>query len=240
MNDGDALMEAILAAPDDDLPRLVYADWLQENGQPERAEFIRVQIELSQLGTDELIPSNSRAVELAAREQTLLALYRDAWLAPIQAERALERHVSHGQFRRGFVEVVWMPARYYLRQAERLLNRTPVRELRVTGASNEDLAELLESPFLGRLDGLDLSYWKQTNTVTHLIFQTRNSASLSQLRLLRVRGCGINDFGARLLANVLFDWPLRELDVAFNPLGDEGLTVLRSRFGAAVRTGPAV
>jgi uncharacterized protein (TIGR02996 family) len=40
-----ALLAAVLANPDDDLPRLVYADWCDENGQPERAEFIRLQIQ---------------------------------------------------------------------------------------------------------------------------------------------------------------------------------------------------
>src|SRR5213078_3097387 len=40
-----ALLAAIRQAPADDAPRLVYADWLDEHGQPERAEFIRVQIE---------------------------------------------------------------------------------------------------------------------------------------------------------------------------------------------------
>ena len=43
---GTALLAAILANPDEDTPRLVYADWLEENGEPERAEFIRVQCEL--------------------------------------------------------------------------------------------------------------------------------------------------------------------------------------------------
>ncbi len=47
--DRDAFMAAILAAPDDDLPRLVFADWLDEHGEPERAEFIRVQCELARL-----------------------------------------------------------------------------------------------------------------------------------------------------------------------------------------------
>lgn len=41
MTTSDALLAAVLANPADDLPRLVYADWLDENGQPERAEFIR-------------------------------------------------------------------------------------------------------------------------------------------------------------------------------------------------------
>ena len=45
-----AFLDAILAHPDDDGPRLVYADWLDEQGQAARAEFIRVQCELARLG----------------------------------------------------------------------------------------------------------------------------------------------------------------------------------------------
>jgi uncharacterized protein (TIGR02996 family) len=47
MTDLEALRLAVLAAPDDDLPRLVYADCLEENGDPDRAAFIRAQIELA-------------------------------------------------------------------------------------------------------------------------------------------------------------------------------------------------
>lgn len=36
-----SLMAAIVAAPDDDLPRLVYADWLDEIGRSEHAEWLR-------------------------------------------------------------------------------------------------------------------------------------------------------------------------------------------------------
>jgi uncharacterized protein (TIGR02996 family) len=39
------LIAAILANPADDTPRLVFADYLQENGEIERAEFIRLHIE---------------------------------------------------------------------------------------------------------------------------------------------------------------------------------------------------
>jgi len=46
--DYDALLRTILANPGDDAPRLVLADWLQEHGQTERAEFIRVQCALAQ------------------------------------------------------------------------------------------------------------------------------------------------------------------------------------------------
>jgi uncharacterized protein (TIGR02996 family) len=49
MSDRDALLAAIRANPDEDAPRLVFADWLQENGDLLRAEFIRVQVELARL-----------------------------------------------------------------------------------------------------------------------------------------------------------------------------------------------
>ncbi|QEL20528.1 TIGR02996 domain-containing protein [Limnoglobus roseus] len=42
MSDGHALLAAVLASPGDDLPRLVYGDWLEENGEPEWAAVIRV------------------------------------------------------------------------------------------------------------------------------------------------------------------------------------------------------
>jgi uncharacterized protein (TIGR02996 family) len=49
MSDEAAFLSAIRSNPDDDLPRLVYADWLDETGDPARAEFIRTQIELAKL-----------------------------------------------------------------------------------------------------------------------------------------------------------------------------------------------
>ena len=44
MPDRESFVQAIAANPADDLPRLVFADWLDENGDPERAEFVRTQI----------------------------------------------------------------------------------------------------------------------------------------------------------------------------------------------------
>jgi uncharacterized protein (TIGR02996 family) len=43
------LIAAVCADPDDDTPRLVLADWLDEHGQTDRAEFVRLQVELATL-----------------------------------------------------------------------------------------------------------------------------------------------------------------------------------------------
>src|SRR5215471_13106330 len=47
MSDRDALLAAIRAQPDEDTPRLVFADYLDEHDEPERAAFIRTQVELA-------------------------------------------------------------------------------------------------------------------------------------------------------------------------------------------------
>jgi len=41
--DGPLMLRRVLEDPADDAPRLAYADWLEESGQEERAEFIRIQ-----------------------------------------------------------------------------------------------------------------------------------------------------------------------------------------------------
>jgi uncharacterized protein (TIGR02996 family) len=66
MNDREILLRAICAAPDDDAPRLAYADWLEENGDSRQAEFIRVQIALARMHSDE--PNRTALME---REQVL-------------------------------------------------------------------------------------------------------------------------------------------------------------------------
>ncbi len=49
MSGEEALLQAIHDSPDDDLLRLVHADWLDDHDQPGRAELVRVQVELARL-----------------------------------------------------------------------------------------------------------------------------------------------------------------------------------------------
>jgi uncharacterized protein (TIGR02996 family) len=93
MNQADAFLQAILEAPDDDTPRLVFADWLDDHDQPDRVEFIRVQIELARLPQYEL---SRRA--LGRREGFLLGKHGKTWAAGLAAL------VKEHHFRRGFVE----------------------------------------------------------------------------------------------------------------------------------------
>src|SRR6516162_6900270 len=72
------LLQAILEAPPDDVPRLIYADWLDENGQPDRAEFIRAQIERASLP-----PGHPRGRALLRREEELLQRHGTTWASAV-------------------------------------------------------------------------------------------------------------------------------------------------------------
>ena len=221
MTDGEALFAAILAEPEEDTPRLVYADWLDENGQPERAAFIRVQVAL------ETAPSQA----LKASEKVLLALHGDTWLAPLKMRGQPLDGGAAGMFRRGFVEIVWLTARAFIEKAPLLFARAPVRELRVTRSTAEDFQSLMTSPRLARLRTLDLSSQQLGDRGVAALVRSQFS---STLKVLRFRGCGISDFGAMALADTDFDRSLRELDLSFNPISESARSALRDKFGEAL------
>jgi uncharacterized protein (TIGR02996 family) len=100
--DRSALLAAIVAQPEDDALRLVYADALQEAGEDDRAEFVRVQCELARmkepnypewLKTNQQERNKWRAFlkvhtayhkklkPLCARESALRAAHESAWRA---------------------------------------------------------------------------------------------------------------------------------------------------------------
>ncbi|MCE9563872.1 MAG: TIGR02996 domain-containing protein [Planctomycetes bacterium] len=69
-----AFLQSIAQNHAENTARLVYADWLQEHGEGSRAEFIRVQCDLS-------LPklTKKRRQTLQARERELLVEHRQAW-----------------------------------------------------------------------------------------------------------------------------------------------------------------
>src|SRR6266545_4543651 len=142
----DAFLRALQDDPDD-TSRLVYADWLEEHGENERAEFIRVQCALANLSEDD----PGRAA-LAEREAALLAKHRAAWLKPLPA---WARDGAY-RFRRGFVDEITATTTQFLKGAANLLKRVPVRAVRLRGA-RQHIEALAACPHLARLTSLDLS-----------------------------------------------------------------------------------
>ena len=120
----DHLLQAIIENPDDDALRLVFADWLEDHGDLERAEFIRVQIELAKL-------PNNRRPELEQRETELLAKNESEWVKPIRD------CVVSWTFHRGFIAEVTVTVDMYKEHTFELLNLAPIRRMWVDGAEVE-------------------------------------------------------------------------------------------------------
>lgn len=155
MSDRDAFHRAIRAAPDDDTPRLVFADWLDDHGDPAWADLIRVQVELEPIH-EEL--DNPRRRELADRETELLARHGDRWLGP--AHDIAAEYPAYGPvFRRGLPESVSLSLDTFLARGGELFAACPtVREVCVYGVAGRG-AELAACPHLARVETLEIADW---------------------------------------------------------------------------------
>src|SRR4051794_40504879 len=95
MADEEAFLQEIAANPEDDTPRLIFADWLEERGDSQ-AEFIRAQCAAARSMAGGSCPPG-----LQHREQELLRERRAASLAVLQT-----LGVRDIRFSRGFVDKI--------------------------------------------------------------------------------------------------------------------------------------
>jgi uncharacterized protein (TIGR02996 family) len=199
MTERDALLRAVCENPDDDTPRLVYADWLQENGSKHdraRAEFIRVQCELAHRGNpfwfdrpflgDQLLFAADRPADaLIARETALLDRHGEAWVREIPV--LLE---PYSRFWRGFIATYAAGGTQWKRDAAKLCRATPIEEvkLRLVGGA---LAGLF-SPRTARLSGLRLECCDPSPTAADFA-ALANTPHLANLKRLGINGGGDRD-----------------------------------------------
>lgn len=141
----EPLLAAIIAEPDDDLPRLVFADWMEENGDPERAELIRLQCRIALLAYDR--PEMKAAT---AREKELIDANWERWMRAFPAW--LRRDRFQHRFVRGFVAGLAVNGVLFAKDGPAVVRMTPIQDLsfkRVTEAA-------LRSPALSSVSGLTL------------------------------------------------------------------------------------
>src|SRR5436190_13556603 len=82
MNDEQALLRSICAEPDDDAPRLVYADWLEERGDP-RADYIRAECLLAQHAAGPCMHTCGDCAQRRVRAQQLRNAHGLDWVLPL-------------------------------------------------------------------------------------------------------------------------------------------------------------
>jgi uncharacterized protein (TIGR02996 family) len=206
----EPFLEAILEAPDDDTPRLIYADWLEERGDP-RGEFIRLQCALTCMPRDD-----PHFVEGHRRARLLGLEHGKTWAAPLKGL------INGWRFRRGFIDEVTLPAATFLKRGDELFALAPVRYVRLTGAAKE-LRKLAGSAHLTRLTALDLI----NNGIGDPGIKTLlRSPHLGALKLLHLGFNNLTDAGARTLA---LSWTLPHLDTLnlySNEIGPRGGNIL--------------
>ncbi len=208
--EAEAFLQRILADPDDDAPRLVYADWLDDRGDP-RGEFIRVQVALAHLPDD-----SPRRPPLAAAERELLDAFRDEWAAPF-------RGLASGlEFRRGFVDEVKVAARPFLANAADLFAAGPVRHVHLLDVGGH-LPAIVRTPLLARLSALTVYAQHAGEPLARLVAGCPHLAGLRALHVGRNR---LGDEGVMALAASPHLANLEDLDLSENEIGEAGARAL--------------
>jgi uncharacterized protein (TIGR02996 family) len=205
----DAFHRTILEQPDANGPRLVFADWLEEQGDPQ-AELIRLQVELAgQCEPD-------RREMLKAREREMLADLDAEWLEPVR-DLGLQ-----GRFRRGFLEVTVSGVRLFLESAKRLFTCPWVLHAHLHDgvADLEDIAELAASPYFARLQKLDLDGCRIGNDGMHKLALSPCRCRLTELRVNRAR---LSTAGLQVLIREMDLSRLIVLELRNNAIGAHGV-----------------
>jgi uncharacterized protein (TIGR02996 family) len=200
-------LDRVCADPDDDAPRLIYADWLDERGDP-RGEFIRIQIALARMPAGDPV-----AAPLRDREAVLLARHHARWSARLKGV------AGWTEFGRGFVETVNIEARTFLHRAADLFRLAPVRHVRLLDVGST-LGRLTDCPFLARLAALTIYAQHIDEKLTRALSECPH---LDNLRALNVGRNRVGDRGAERLAWSPRFRRLTALDLSDNAIGDTGL-----------------
>lgn len=206
-------LHAILADPEADTPRLIYADWLEEQGDP-RGEFIRVQLRLVDPDLEE-----DEHFDLHDRETELLREHEATWVEPLQPL------VEGWKFHRGFVEYVRVRAKAFITSGTALFDHEPIQSLALMQTRDVEFESLIDMPSLGRLAGLSLS---GCSLGTEHLEVMAHSPHLGSLRKLLLGGNGFGPNGVEALADAHHWERLELLDLSSNLLRNDAIIPLAS------------
>lgn len=188
MSDRETLHAAVCSNPEDDAPRLAFADYLHGQGSKDDvlwAEFIRAAIGV-------------RREKAGSRAWTKL---NNAWIrchnkvcwqsnqGKLSWTRHLDGRVVSFDFDRGFVSHLRLQPKRFLAEGERFFAEDPIRSVRFDLPTNKremvSNAELFACPQLARLHRLDLPDWKLEDADLQ---QLADSEHLRNVRTLTLFG----------------------------------------------------
>jgi uncharacterized protein (TIGR02996 family) len=151
MSDEQTLIAYCRQHPDDDQARLVYADWVEEHGDAEKAEFIRVQVAQSRAWEEH--PDEGQLQDRAA---ALLETNEKRWRAALPTWCR-----KHAGFRRGLPTHVELTASQLLTNRRVFGQQRAFDSLRLRGCAGKFL-KVIEAGLLAGLRELDVAFEQLT------------------------------------------------------------------------------
>jgi uncharacterized protein (TIGR02996 family) len=217
----------ILAAPDEDGPRLVLADWFEDHDD-ERGEFIRLQCERAHLPQHD-----DRWWQLWDREQELLARHGDSWLRRWPRPRFLGRSIDdYGIgapfapgtciFRRGLPEAASARNVSALRRGLEAPERRLVREIHLLSYDPRLLPGLL-----GVLAGHSGLAVPTSQLGAEFVAPLAQCPAAADLRRLDLRGNLLQRTSLEWLCSSPYLRSLQSLNLSWNRLASRDFLVLR-------------
>lgn len=213
-----ALLRAIVANIDDDAPRLVYADWLEEHDDAEQAGFIRDAVRLAGM------TKRQKGRKAIAGRLTELTKARGGWWAAavVDGGYRVER------YSRGFPDrVSFTTPEELFAAADTLFERLPVRGIEIEssgGAYDDVLSRYDDAPWLSRL--ADLRLYHHDSIAAEDWEEFFRSPRLSGLTHLTLGNCGIYEEETQHLAASPVLANLISLDLGYNSIGVDGAQAL--------------
>ena len=197
------LMKRVFEAPDDDQPRMVIADWLQQQGDP-LGELIAVQLEIARL---DVVPKSLRD-----REESLLVAFRGRWLGEVVGVDVT--------FERGFADTVKLELPFEREMLDKVIDASPLLRTIVFGHSYRYNRpwEHASLRALQHVSGLHMGGFELDEV---------GLAALLALDLPRLSRLGLRSMAllpAHVKKLVTRQW--RELDLHANSIGSRGVDYL--------------
>jgi uncharacterized protein (TIGR02996 family) len=209
MSDRDALHAAICANPDDDTPRLIFADWLDDRGEAKRAAYIRASIEEYRQSTADtsasamheffsahirlanvLVDWSDVELEMGKLHAAIFETQNLKSQPTIKSEKLPQiKGVKYGLISRGFFKSIHItkPADF-LKHQKTLFRASPITSLWFERLNLEEARELTRSSDLSRIREIGFGRNVEPEAI-RAIGNHRDAIGVRKLELLAGEEC---------------------------------------------------
>jgi uncharacterized protein (TIGR02996 family) len=202
-----ALIRTCKESPEDITPRLVLADWLEENGDPDRAEFIRLQFQ-------------RRSKDSSRREFELFQINRSRWLGSLSQLKSVIP--EYGFFRFEISEIyLWNIKPSQLEDFAPWIEQASLTMTQLRGPV-ADLRHLREAQLLDEVPILKILVCPDRfglESFSRLLMEFLTSLrSMSRLHTFRLESHALVPYDLVVLTSIPWFRKLRELSILGGPI----------------------